>query len=263
MSDAAPRLHAFEPGGYAFLEGNFRYSQGVVAMPGYAFRRIRLTRALPLTAGFSLVEQTLRAADRPMTALAAFELRCAQPYAQLSGFDAFNKRYGTVLRDWGLTTDGLNPVARSNVAPAYTPPGDQIIHAFTFTVPRQGSHAALVGGQGGPADFVVAGSGEWPENTAFPDGIVAFGDTSAAGIEKKAAYVLDTMRARVAGLNADWSRVSAAQVYCVHDWHGAIDSAFARRELAHVPLTWHLARPPLAGLDFEMDVRCVHEEALV
>ena len=43
----------FEDGGYAFLEGVYPYSQGVIALPGFALERVRFTRALPLEQGFA------------------------------------------------------------------------------------------------------------------------------------------------------------------------------------------------------------------
>ncbi len=56
-----------------------------------------------------------------------------------------------------------------------------------------------------PRDYVVAGSGEWPEGQPFPEAIVARGDLSSAGLAAKVKFVVDTMKARCAGLGADWS----------------------------------------------------------
>ena len=85
----------------------------------------------------------------------------------MSGFRQFNERYVETLREWGLFRDGLNPVARSNVAPDIAPPAEPSFYAFCYTLRAQTA-----------AGFVVAGSGEWPEHGTFPDDIVARGDVS-------------------------------------------------------------------------------------
>ena len=248
----AAALHPFEPGGYAFVEGNFRYSQGIIALPGHRLRRVRFARPLPMAEGFAAVARHMAAAQRPPTALAACELRCAQPYG-LAGFDEFNRAYGTTLGQWGLQLGGLNPVARSNVAPHYHPPQEQCFHAFTYTVPGSGP---------GPAEFVVAGSGEWPESQPFPDAIIAPGDVSAAGIHRKAAFVLGTMRERVAALGGDWNAITASNIYTVHAFHRIVDALLGPSGLTNADLTWQVCRPPVEGLDFEMDLRCVREELI-
>lgn len=256
-SDTAPAataLHRFEAGGYAFVEGNFRYSQGIAALPGYRLRRMRFARPVPMAEGFAAMAAHLNQAGRPLTALAACELRCARPY-ELSGFDAFNREYGKTLLEWGLQHDGLNPVARSNVAPQYGAPPVQSLYAFTY---------ALAGTSDAPCatEFVVAGSGEWPEALPFPDAIVARGDVSPAGMQLKAEWVMATMRERVAALRGDWSAITACNVYTVHDFHATIAPLFGPSGLVHAGLTWQLCRPPVVGLDFEMDLRCVREELI-
>ncbi|MFO1330590.1 MAG: hypothetical protein U1F56_24835, partial [Rubrivivax sp.] len=179
-------LHTFQPGGYRFLQGGFPYSAGAVALPGFAIRRVRLARPLPVMQGFDAIAAVLQAAGRPLQALCAAELRSPTPFT-LDGFKDFNRGYVAVLERWGLFRDGLNPVARSNVCPLFDAPAEPVFHAFSFTVPEGG---------GGSRDFVVAGSGEWPEDQPFPQGIVARGDLSPAGLAAKADYVLRTMRAR-------------------------------------------------------------------
>jgi hypothetical protein len=195
-------LHRFEPGGFAFLEGGFPYSQGVVALPGHAIVRARFQRPPAVDAGFAAIEAHLAAQGRPTTAFCACELRSPEPFT-FEGFAGFNRGYRAVLERWGLVRDGLNPVARSNLAPAFAPPAGPVFHAFCYTVPL-GEHDAPDG-----ADFVVAGSGEWPEHLPFPEGIVARGDASAAGLARQADYVLDTLRASTA-----WARTGRASPAC-------------------------------------------------
>ena len=213
-------------------------------------RRVRFAGRVPMAEGFAAIAKHLAAAKRPPTALAACELRCARPYG-LAGFDEFNRAYGKTLGEWGLQLDGLNPVARSNVAPQYDPPAQQCFHAFTYTVPDAAA---------APGEFVVAGSGEWPESQPFPDAIIAPGDVSQAGIHRKTGFVLSTMRGRVAALGGEWGAITACHVYTVHDFHRTVDALLGPSGLANADLTWQVCRPPVEGLDFEMDLRCVREE---
>jgi hypothetical protein len=249
-------LHRFEAGGFAFLEGGYPYSAGVIALPGFAIRRVRFLRPLAVAQGFECIAAHLAAAQRPLTAFAACELRSPAPFT-LDGFRGFNRGYREVLERWGLMHQGLNPVARSNLAPAFDAPSEPVFHAFCYTV------ALPAGSPSRPADYVVAGSGEWPEHLDFPEGIVARGDTSPAGLASKAAYVLDTMRARADGLGGDWSRLSGVSVYTVHDIHALLAPLFAARGLLGPGLTWHPCHPPIRELEFEMDVRSVSEEHLL
>lgn len=242
----------FEPGGYAFQQGGFPYSQGVAALPGHAITRARWIRPLPVATAFAAIASHLQALGRPLTALCAMELRSPQPFT-LGGFQDFNAGYVATLKDWGLYRDRLNPVARSNVCPAHNAPTEVCVQAFSYTVPTAGA----------AGDFVIAGSGEWPEDQAFPSGIVARGDLSASGIARKTAYVLRTMRERANALSANWAAISAVQVYTVHDFHPLLASHFAPTGLLDVGLTWQVCRPPIQELEFEMDLRSVTTEQLM
>ena len=241
------RLLPLADGGYDFLEGVFPYSQGVVARTGYALERARFARPVPVAAAFDAIAAHLAALGRPKTALCAAELRSPRPFS-FDGFREFNRGYVGVLERWGLYRDGLNPVARSNVAPDVAPPGEPCFHAFCYTVPSPG---------GAARDFVVAGSGEWPEGGRFPEDIVARGDVSAEGLRRKVRFVLDTMRSRLDGLGARWDDASATQVYTVHDFH-ALAAEIAGR--AGAAIDWRYCRPPIEGLEFEMDLRRVTTE---
>jgi hypothetical protein len=246
-------LHFFAEGGYFFLEGGFPYSQGVIAGPGYAFHRVRFSKPLPMNQGFSWIRNFLTEQKRPLTALASCELRSPVAFT-MQGFQDFNKAYVDVLHQWEIFRNQLNPVGRSNLAPKFDPPGEPGFYAFTYTVPEQSDQ---------PKDWVIAGSGEWPEDQPFPEAIVARGDLSPQGISAKANYVLDTMQARARGLGADWSRLTSAQIYTVHDFSHLISSEFAARGMLGPGLSWHICTPPILELDFEMDVRSVRQESVV
>src|SRR5436190_1410644 len=139
----------FAPGGYRYIPAVFQYSGGVAAEPGFEIVRISFRTAVPLAEGFVRIEQTIRAAGRPLTAFCACELRSPAPFTE-DGFRAFNQIYAGTLRQWGVMTGDTNPVARSNVCPEIDPPPAPSFHAFCYTVAA-----------GGPMPtFVVAGSGE-------------------------------------------------------------------------------------------------------
>jgi hypothetical protein len=235
----------FPDGGFAFLRGVFPYSQGVVALDGFAIERVRFARPVGLTEGFRRVADHLERRGRPRTAFCACELRSPRPFS-FEGFADFNRGYVAVLEEWRLFRDGINPVARSNVAPVVDPPAEPSFHAFSYTVPSAGSAPS----------FVVAGSGEWPEGGRFPQDIVARGDPSDAGMRAKAKCVLDTMERRMRGLgNFTWQDATAVQVYSAFAL--PIDEIASRAGSA---LQWNYCRPPIEGLDFEMDVRRVWAE---
>jgi hypothetical protein len=242
----------FLAGGFAFLAGGFPYSQGVRALDGYAIERARFALPLPVAAGFAAIEAHLASLGRPRTALCAAELRSPRPFS-MDGFKDFNQGYVAVLKQWGLFRDERNPVARSNVAPEIDPPAEPSFYAFCYTVPAAGA----------PASCVVAGSGEWPEGGRFPDDIVACGDLSSAGLRAKARFVLDKMESRLASLGAGWREVTATQVYTVYDIHAVLCDDIVPRTGNGGGLTWHLCRPPIVGLDYEMDVRGVAVERVL
>lgn len=243
----------FPSGGYAFAPGVFQYSAGVRALPGFRVERVRFARVVPLREGFARIAALLRAAQRPLTAFCACELRSPAPFTE-DGFRAFNQDYAGVLREWGLLASGANPVARSNVCPEIDPPTQPGFHAFCFTVPDADAAPS----------FVVAGSGEVTEGKAtYHEHVVAPGDTSPDGMRAKARFVLGEMERRMAALGADWPVASGVQLYTVFDIHPFLAEEMVRRGAAAHGLTWHFARPPIVGLDFEMDCRRVALERVI
>lgn len=135
---SAPQVLHFEPGNYSFLavpRGPF--SAGVVAMTGYALHRAKFHRPVPMSEGYSRIELHLKRLGRPMTALAACELRSPAPMTP-TDFAAFNGEYLKPLHGWGCKAGDFNPVARSNIAPITEVPQSSTFFAFTYTVPEQG-----------------------------------------------------------------------------------------------------------------------------
>lgn len=244
----------FEAGDYRYLPGVFQYSAGVVAEPGFRIVRARFDRPVPLAEAYPTVEFLLAGNDRPPAAFCACELRSPAPFTE-DGFREFNEAYARQLEVWGLLAAGANPVARSNVCPAVDPPPVPSMHAFCFTVPEEGD---------APPDFVVAGSGEATEGKAtYEEAIVALGDVSPAGIAAKAGFVLGEMERRLAGLGAGWADCSAVQLYTVHDAYPVVAGEIAARRAWGDGLAWHWCRPPVVGIEFEMDCRRVGSEVLL
>ncbi len=247
----APR--DFTPGGYRYVPGVFQYSAGVAALAGFRIERVQFSAPAPLADGFQVIEQRLTAAGRPLAALCACELRSPGQMSE-AGFRRFNEAYVERLTAWGIAKDGANPVARSNVCPEHSPPAEPGFHAFSFTV---------ADGAARPS-FVIAGSGEVPEGRDnYRDHIVRPGDTSPSGLSEKVRFVLAEMEARLAALGFRWRDTTATQVYTVHDFHALAAGEIVARGAAAHGVTWHYCRPPVVGLDYEMDCRGVDCERVI
>ena len=82
-------------------------------------------------------------------------------------------------------------------------------------------------------------------------------------MREKACFVLGAMERRIAALGFGWADVTATQVYTIYDIHPLLADEFVRRAAMPGGLTWHFARPPVQGLDFEVDVRGVAHELVI
>jgi hypothetical protein len=241
-------------GGYSFLRGISPYSAGVVAAPGFEIEHVRLDRSLPLERGFQAIETYLAAQYRRRQALCAIELRSPRPFT-FRGFQDFNQQYVDILKRWGILLDGLNPVARTNVAPAVDPPAVPSLYAFSITIPAENA----------PPAFVVAGAGELPEGSLDPHDVVRKGESSADAIRVKARFVVGLISARLAGLGVTWAHASATQIYTVHDIHPFLAGEVLgrMREAARIGVNWQYARPPIESIEYEMDVRGCPREVIL
>jgi hypothetical protein len=233
-------------GGFAFLPGGLPYSAGVVALPGFEIVRATLQRPLPYRDGFALIDRHLEAIGRPSAALCAIELRSPRPWS-MADFGAFNAEYRVELETRGILLDGTNPVARTNVAPAYAPPEEPSLYAFSYTIP-----ASVEG-----CTFVIAGAGDLDER-----GIVAEGQTSPEAMRTKAAFVMDVMMKRLAALGCSINDATNMAVYSVHSPLDLLtDTLLAPLGAVAVhAFHWHYSRPPVIGLEFEIDMRGVRQE---
>jgi len=244
-------VQPFIAGNYRFLTHAFQYSAGVAADPGYAIERARFARPLPLAAGFDAIEAYLARLGRPPTAFCACELRSPKQFTE-QGFIDFNRHYVQRLEKWGIFRDDINSVARSNVCPEIDPPAEPSFYAFSYTVPGAGK------------SFVAAGSGEATDGAgSYAERIVRLGDQSPEGMRDKARCVLAAMEQRMGALGFGWGDVTATQLYTVFDIHAHFAEEYVRRRATAGGLTWHYARPPVQGLDYEVDVRGVARELVI
>jgi hypothetical protein len=238
-------------GNYSFLKGIAPYSAGVVAEATFEVVHVRLTRPIPLRAGFDVVEAHLQTAGRPRQAVCGMELRSPKPF-NFSGFSQFNAGYIDLLKNWDILLDGMNPVARTNIAPEVNPPEEPSLYGFSYTVPSKVMRKT----------FVVAGAGELPEGSLDPHDVVRRGESSAAAIREKAHFVMGLMEERLRALGVGWNDVTVTEIYTVHDIRLFLEEELLKRmkEGAAHGLTWHYSRPPIASIEYEMDLRgCVSE----
>ena len=241
-------------GNYSFVKGISPYSAGVVAAHGFAIEHARLLPAPPLRPGFAAVDRHLKSLGRPSQALCGMELRSPRPFT-FQGFADFNAGYVDLLKNRDILHDGLNPVARTNVAPEVNPPHEPLLYGFSYTVPSEQSGIT----------FVVAGGGELPEGSLDPHDVVRRGEKSASALREKALFVLGLMEGRLRELGADWGDVTTTDIYTVHDIHPLIEREILPKlgAAARGGLTWHFSRPPIVSIEYEMDLRGCRREIVI
>ena len=241
-------------GGYSFLKGISPYSAGVAASPGFEIEHVRLERALPLERGFQRIESYLESLQRRRQALCAVELRSPRPFT-FQGFQDFNQRYVVILQHWGILLDGLNPVARTNVAPELDPPAEPSLYGFSISMAARNA----------PTTFVIAGAGELPEGSLDPHDVVRRGENTADALREKAHFVMGLMSSRLTGLGVSWAQVTATQIYTVHDIHPFLAQEIlgGMHEATRIGVNWHYARPPIESIEYEMDLRGCRREVIL
>ena len=74
---------------------------------------------------------------------------------------------------------------------------------------------------------------------------------------------ITSMERRLGILGFTWADTTAAQVYTVFGIHRDLAAEMVGRGANAGGLTWHFARPPVQGLDFEMDVRGLARELVI
>ncbi len=238
---------------YRFLPGIRAFSSGVVAGAGWEIVHATLGSPVPWRDGFARIERHLRDAGRPRRALCGIELRSPVPFT-FDGFAAFNEGYRAVLSEWKILVGDDNPIPRTNVAPVIAAPAEPSLYAFAYTV--QGATPAPT--------FIVAGAGEMRDRAQGREGIVRVGETSADAMREKARFVMAIMRERLSSLGGDWSRVTAIDVYTAQPVHELIGEVLTPAGVAAIHgIRWFPSRPPIQGLEFEVDLRGVGREVVL
>jgi hypothetical protein len=234
-------------GTYRYLPAIPPYSSGVAAEPGHEIIGLRFEEPPPVAEGFARLDR--ECADRGLesTALAGFELRSPAPFT-FGAFDEFNEVYRTLLSERGLLEDGVNPIARTNVVPVRSAPARPVLLSAFLVRPANGP---------GGTDFVVAGGGE-VDGPLDPERITARGDTSAAGLTRKAVHVVEEMRQRLAGLGKDPWSPTLVDVYTAHEIPALTELLLDRLPaVQRCGFVRWVTRPPLVEIEFEMDLRRV------
>ncbi len=241
-------------GNFKFLEGIEPFSSGAVASAGYEVVHAIFHPLPGLWNAFDLIEKRLRSAGRPLQALCGMELRIPEALS-VEGFDELNQPYIDRLKEWDTHVDGLNPVARTNVALELNPVAEPAVYGFCYTM---------------PSDFdgrtcVIAGSGETQGALTAADGIVSRGDVSAAGMRAKTEQTLLRMTERLERMGLGWSDIAQSNIYTVHNIHQLMASTIlpSLHEAGRHGIRWHFARPPVLEIEFEMDMRGVRQEIVV
>ena len=242
-------------GHYHFLKGIGPYSCGVIADPKYEIIRVTLRCSLPWLQGFEFIDSHLTQQGLSRAAFCAAELRSPAPVS-FNGFAAFNDDYCSVLRDWGLFVGDLNPVARTNVAPANESRTQVELFAFSY---------AISTGDAVQPTFVIAGAGEVRGGILEPQSIVRLAETDPQAMREKASYVMEVMEQRLDGLGARWDLVNAIDVYTIHTLEGLVEETILNRlgPAQRHGLHYHKAHPPVLDIEFEMDMRGVRSQILV
>lgn len=247
-------VEEFKPGGYRFIPGGFQFSGGVVAAAGYEIKRCRFRAPVRLADGFARIEAVIKAAGRPLTAFCACELRSPGQFTE-QGFREFNESYVVTLGKWGVYSDKVNPVARSNVCPEIDPPTEPGFHAFSFTVPAA---------SGAAPSFVISGIAEARAiEASYRERIIRYGEHSPDAMREKACAVLDELTRRLALFGVGWGDTTASQVYTIRNIYPFFADEIVHRGAAHAGINWHFTRPPVRDLEFEVDCRSVRVEEVL
>ena len=131
------------------------------------------------------------------------------------------------------------------------------MHAFSYTVPASTGSAA-------ERTFVLAGGGaSLGRGATWRERVVRLDDTSPEGMRAKVEAVAGEMERRLQLLGFAWRDALSTQAYTVQNIGHLVGEMLAARGGCEGGLNWTYARPPVVGLEFEMDVRRVAREVLL
>jgi len=237
-------------GHYHFLKGAAPFSLGVIADPGREIVRVTLANATEWGHGFDYIRMHIEGLGLDLACLCALELRSPAPMTR-EEFRAFSVSYCDKLKQWDLFVNGINPVARTNVAPMYSPPAKTELYAFSYTAPTDDQIPT----------FVISGAADGRDGNTPEERVVCFGQTDVESMRTKGAFVMSTVAQRLLDLGGGWDSVSGTNLYSVRGIDGVIDDILEELgPAARLGAVWHHAWPPLVDLEFEMDVRSIRRE---
>jgi hypothetical protein len=242
MLDAKPE------GNYHYLPstGEIPFCSGVVADAGYEIVRATFERQVPWRHGYELIDGHLKGLGRPRQALCGLELRCSAPYTR-EGFLEFNAKYAEVLSEWGLYggTFGTGTTARTNIAPSYNAPPEQVMVGFEYTVPSSISRPT----------FVVSGT---------PAG-VRHGEATADAIREQVAWMVNTLEARMKELGVSWDLTTDFIAYTPFDIEPSLRAEVVPKIGTAVAngIRWFPGHAPVGGGGIEMGTYGVIQEIRV
>ena len=241
-------------GGYRFLPGIEPYASGVIAEPGFEIVHVTLTSPPPWHEGLQWTRRYLQRIGLNHHALCGVELRCPKPHTMDSFID-FNCDYRALLNEWDIPVDGENPIARTNVAPVESPPTETTLFGFSYAKPSDTEVTT----------FVIAGGGELPTRKLDEQRIVRLGEVTPEAMLEKARCVAEIMRTRLEGLGATDEQLTMIDVYTAHDLRASLAEVLipSLPAAAGVGIRWFYTRPPIVNIEFEMDMRGVHQELVL
>jgi hypothetical protein len=241
-------------GGYRFIKGGGPFSSGCAAQPGFEIVHVAVHPFVPLAEGFEMVEAHLKENRRSIDAVCGMHLRIPQALT-MKGFEEFNRPYIERLKSWGFEVEGANPVARTNVALEVNPVREAMLAGFYYTdnSDRQ------------TATYVLSGAAEMRVGEGGRRELVAAGDTSAEGIRRKLECVIEGLNGHLRELEMSWDQATTVNLYTVHEVHHVISSMLlpAIGLAAQVGVNWHYSRPPVIGLEVEIDAHAVRREVIL
>ncbi len=246
-------LQTNSKGNYSFIPGPGPFSAAVTAESGFEIVHVRFLPLLPLNKGYVRVERHLHEVQRPLSALCGMELRIPKVLSS-RGFDEFNRPYVEQLRSWGLGLDGTNPVARTNVVFEAEPVQEPMLAGCYYTSPTR-AHGA---------SFVLSGAAEIASREGGRQ-IVARGDTSPEGLRQKLDCILRVLGSLLSEMELQWEMATAISIYTVYNVYPLLRSLLVPvlGAASHAGITWFHARPPVEGLDLEVDARAVRHELVL
>ena len=129
-------------------------------------------------------------------------------------------------------------------------PAEPALFGFSYTRPCDPSF---------PPTFVVSGAGELPEGILAHEAIIRVGDSSSEAMIEKASFVMELMETRLDGLGADWCGVTDVDIYTLHPLERILPDVILKRigSAGTLGVRWFFSRPPIVGIEFEMDLRGV------